>query len=144
MLLLSTSSALPPITSAGIDKNTNQQLSRNVWTYLTNWAVRSGYPGTVLSSNSLVVDGSGTVQISAQVNWTGNDFDDPRGFRVLLDGSVIWTVTTSADGPISGVRQQQVSAGQRLTMQAYSDRLITGNRVVAGGSSNTFLYYQNA
>src|SRR5699024_4334670 len=53
---------------SGITKTGNQSIPEKTWTLITGWAARSGYPGTVITSNGIQVP-AGTYTISGQVQW---------------------------------------------------------------------------
>ena len=92
---------LPPTakTPMGMNKNGNQTLENKVWTDITNWTIRSGFPGTVITNNGLVVAEAQRANISVNLNYlfpsnSGNGMVGiHNAIRIVINGSVVKETT---------------------------------------------------
>lgn len=73
---------------SGITKSGNQSLPKKVWTTVTGWAVRSGYPRTVITNNGIQVP-AGTYKITGQLRWLQPYGGQARGVRVVHNGTAV-------------------------------------------------------
>jgi len=62
---------VPALLPSGMTKNGVQALGNTNRQRITGWAVRSGYPATVINFDRIQIVGSGQVNVFAQVNFSG-------------------------------------------------------------------------
>lgn len=123
------------MSSMGMDKNGTQVLTpNNVWIKVATFTVRSGYPATVITSDSLQLNTGGTGTLRYNVTFglaAGQQMRVMRG-ATILDGPVsAGSVRTS--GSIS------VTAGDLIELWANAQG--SGFSQVASGAANTFLEF---
>lgn len=126
------------MSSMGMDKSGNQTLANaSTWEKLTSFTVRSGYPSTVITNSTLVMNDTTTGTLRYRI-----DFDSVSGtqrVRVVLNGTTIVgaqanrAVTTT----VTGVA---VNNGDTLELQGFASGSSTFREVLAG-SANTFLEF---
>ncbi|WP_241997271.1 hypothetical protein [Rhodococcus sp. SMB37] len=113
-----------------MDKSGSQATTQNTWNKLTGFVVRPGYPDTVISDSTLVMNapGVGDIAFSGTVQLTG----DVQQFRVVRNGSEVLGSPANQDaiGTVPGV---SVSAGDTLELQYQTNSLFTQRRNVTGG-----------
>lgn len=116
--------------SMGMDKSGSHTTGQNSWVKLTGFVVRSGYPSTVISDNTLVLSesGVGNIAFTVSVQLTG----DTQQARVVRNGSEVLgsVVNQGVVGTVPGVT---VSAGDTLELQFYTNSAFTQRRTVNGG-----------
>ncbi|WP_156042316.1 hypothetical protein [Rhodococcus sp. UNC363MFTsu5.1] len=120
----------------GMDKSgASQTIGANVWTLLTTWVVRSGYPDTVISSNALrptagdyYFDAKVAIntarQLRARIVRNGSEV-----LATVDSGTSVTSVTVSTASPVT------ISSGDLITVEANP----TAGRDVISGASNTYL-----
>lgn len=129
------------LSSMRIVKSGNQSLSQNTSTVVAPMVPDSSFPGTMLQGTSGVrANIAGEWQVAAQCTW--NTPDDGRTFRLLKNGVAVASTTTPNFGAtaiqaVSAARVPVVE-GDVLTIDARSDAINSGDRVVKGGEG-TFL-----
>lgn len=127
---------------SGITKTGQQELPDSTWTTITGWAVRSGYPDTVIESNGIRVP-AGTYTINAQTYWDRVTSLRTCGVRVTLDGTPIPGLEHSeaSNDRIRAVTDT-VTIGEGLVqIQGYSEGLGSYRRVNA---TDTWLTIERA
>lgn len=124
------------MSSMGMDKSGTQTLALSTWVKLTTFTVRSGYPGTVITNNALVMDITGT----GQIRWRGSYTSDGLGtqqFRVVKNGvTVLGTVNVNTIGTIAS---ESVVPGDTLELQGFAST--NGWNTVEAGAANTWLEF---
>lgn len=125
------------MSSMGMDKSGTQTLAAGVWTKLTPMVVRSGYPATVLTSDTLVIDVTGVGDIRFKGTFSTTGFT--QQFRVVKNGTTVLgsAANTGVTTTISGV---SMAAGDTLELQGFASSA-GGWSNVNGGSTSTFLEY---
>lgn len=128
------------LASAGMDKSGTQTLDRNVDTKVTGWTPRSGYAGTTIATDGIVVTGSGTVTVHAQVQWGGGNSVAASQLRILRNGVEAAVFTSSGShNSLAGSASLALTQGDVLTFHALRDHSITNYRTVQAGG--TFMYF---
>jgi len=136
-----------PVNAGGMDKNaTTQNGTLSTWTKVIGWNVRSGYSSTI-SSDSLVVGATGTVNIAAQVDY--NYEYGTHQCRVKNNGTVILTSAQNnypsvgsgnTSGAVAVTGSVSVTAGDLLTLEFYTDTSFSGADGITTGVT-TYLTY---
>lgn len=126
---------------ARMNKTATQSLSGSTWTKVTGWSADGSYPSTVISDNSLLVAGSGTMVIHAQVTFAGpGTTANLKGCQVKVNGSVVATFSGTASSAVwGGTQSVTLNNGDLVVMEAYHGSATGSNRVVQ--ESGTYLYY---
>lgn len=120
--------------SMGMDKSGTQALPLSTWTKITSWTVRTGYPSTVITSDTLAINAAGGGNIRFRGAYTA--VLGTQQFRVVRNGS---TVLGSAanQGVTTTINSITVSPGDTLELQGFASS--NGWNVVNSGAANTFL-----
>jgi hypothetical protein len=119
-----------------MDKSGTQSIgSVGVWVKLTTFTVRSGYPSTVITNHTLVMDITGTGDI--EFKGTFSSTFGTMQFRVVKNGTTVLgtPANTGVVGTITGV---SVVPGDTLELQAFTGSF-TGT--VNAGATNTYLQF---
>lgn len=121
----------------GMDKSGSYTPPANSTTKVTGWVERSGYPGTVISNDELVVnaDGNITVQLFGNRSSYGQTSDQ---FYIYKNGSQVATGGTlqfNADQSFSWTGA--VVAGDRIAFYYKNGSFVAGRNLDAG----SYLYY---
>lgn len=125
------------MSSMGMDKSGNQTLALNTWVKLLTFTVRSGYPGTVITGDALVMNITGT----GQIRWRGSFTADGLGtqqFRVVKNGVTVLGTATNTN-VIGTIASHAVVPGDTLELQGFAST--NSWNVVEGGAANTFLEF---
>lgn len=125
----------PKPTPMGMDKSGIHSLSNTVVIKVTGWVARSGFPATVITSDSMVVDVSGTISITGKMKMT------------LNAGTQQWYIYRNAalvGGPyannVENTMSLAVTAGDTIEMRARgTDSSVTNRRVQP--APDTYLYF---
>ncbi len=121
---------------AGIVKSGTQSLpSSNTWHQVTGWVVDSAYPDTTLSSNAIVVDGSGSAVLSAAVAWSTANGN--RQCRIKVNGTVVATSAVTTGTPTISDFETELEPGDLVTLEAHTTTVFSAYRTIA--VSGTFL-----
>lgn len=125
--------------SMGMDKSGSQTISSNVWTKLTDFTVRAGFPDTIISNSTLVMSDSsvGNIHFRGTFTSAGNT----QQFRVVRNGTEVLGSVAST-GVTATISNQTVSAGDTLELQAFTDTGFTFRRTISGGNTATFLEFE--
>ena len=67
---------ITPFIPMGMDKSGTFSSPANTTTKVTGWVERSGFPGTVIVSDALVVNGTGNITVQCQVTRSGSQSGD--------------------------------------------------------------------
>src|SRR5690242_4415646 len=70
-------------------------------TMITPMAADASYPGTVVTGNQLVVNASGTVNITGNVQISANSFNTTETGAIFKNGTQLTSGTTSGTGGIA-------------------------------------------
>lgn len=96
-----------PFIPMGMNKSGTFSAPKNATTKVTGWVERSGYPGTVISNDALVVNGDGNISVSCQVTRSGTEYTDQvaiykNGVQVAISNESTFanTRTTSWTGNV--------------------------------------------
>ncbi|WP_280333107.1 hypothetical protein [Nocardia wallacei] len=118
--------------------------SSTSYTKVTGWAAdTTGYPGSTVSSDELVIQSSSTgITIAASVVWTGSSFTRQITMRLLQNGTVIAT-GSAASIPVSPgtgtatvtATNVTVTAGDVIRLEAIRD-FGTGNPTATTNSAS--------
>lgn len=124
------------MSSMGMDKSGTQSISGSTWTKITSWTVRTGFPSTVITNNTLVMDQTALYEI----NWRGGFVSNlaSQRFRVVLNGSTIISGETT-NNTVGQIASQSLSNGDTLELQAFSGGIFGNTLVVQQGSTITYL-----
>jgi hypothetical protein len=137
--------AAPAFSPMGMDKSGTFSVTSNTTALVTGWAARSGYPGTVITSNALVSDGPSNVTVHCKVTLTGAWGNSTAlTLRVLKNGTQIASTTIPFNGTtvtFSPIATSLVS-GDTISLQYTCPFGASGT--VQSGSTNTYLYYDAA
>jgi len=108
---------------------------------LTGWTANSSYPATDIVSNALVVDNSGTVNITSAADVSMNTFVGTVTFYIYHNGSSIKSASTSSTGSVSlSTTGVSVSAGDTIAMYCNGGTYYDGV-TIASGSSTTYVEF---
>lgn len=119
--------------SMGMDKSGNQTLALGVWVKLTTWTVRSGYPSTVITNNTLVMNTNGTGDIRYRGTFTGTL--GTQQVRVVKNGTTVLGTANAAT--TTTISAQSLLNGDTLELQGFAST--SGFSDISGGAANTFL-----
>lgn len=126
--------------SSGMDKSSNQTISINTWVPITSWAIRSGYPETVIVTNGIEVPNGVEVSISGQLTYNYQDSFSGNGMRmrVMAGANQIGSVgSTAGNGTVAALTpftwKNETGSPQLVTVQGYSTSSSFGRNVIVGG-----------
>ncbi|MDV6274111.1 hypothetical protein R3Q06_11425 [Rhodococcus erythropolis] len=134
-----TSLARPPVVVAdnfvlqSMTKNGDQTLASTTWTEIGPWTVGSN---STVSGNALLIHGSGTATIEVGSEWSTSG--TTKNWRVLKNGTVIWTKGQGTGTPLTDSFSLTVADGDLLTCEGWVNSGVSGNRIVKSGA-NTYL-----
>src|SRR5688572_596614 len=121
----------------GMDKSGTQTLPAGVWTKLVSFTVRSGYPSTNITNNTLVMDTTGSGDLRFRGGFVSTAFT--QQFRVVKNGTTV--VGSAANtGVTTTIAGQSIVPGDTFELQGFASQG-GGFSDVAGGAANTFLEY---
>lgn len=125
------------MSSMGMDKSGTQTLaSVNTWIKLVTFTVRSGYPSTVITNSTLVMN----VAALGNIRFLGT-FTFASGtqqFRVVKNGSTVLGSPANT-GVTTTISAQTVASGDTLELQAFASAAFANT--VAAGAASTFLEF---
>lgn len=125
-----------PYINQGMEKSGNSSSVYNVWTTITGWVIRSGYPGTVITSNGLFVPAGTKVNLYAQT-YRGNAHSGSQT-RILANGSVIATGTDPSIACIVSLSNYIPVTDEILTIQATATSTLSNRDIVISGPNSYF------
>ena len=133
-----------------MNKNGNQQLPYNTWTDITNFVARSGFSGTVISGNGLVVGQDQRAKISVRLALVGGIWVNySSAVKILVNGAVVKT-SSSSKTTLNGSHTLDVKAGDVIKIQAWTKfySLFFGIRnnlsVTLSGGANSYVSFAKA
>lgn len=120
--------------SMGMDKSGTQVVPLSTWTKITGWTVRSGYPSTVITSDTLAINatGGGNIRFRGQFNAALGT----QQFRVVRNGTTVLGSPANASVTTT-INSITVSPGDTLELQGFAST--NGWNTVSAGSEVTFL-----
>lgn len=118
----------------GMDKSGNQTVSTNVWTLVTGWTIRSGYPDTVITSDGLLIPSGITVNIAAQTYRGGSHAGNQT--RIKANGTVIATGAGGTREAGVSLASYTPSVDTLITVEAMATSGLTDRDVVSGGTNS--------
>ncbi|QIX48955.1 MULTISPECIES: hypothetical protein [Rhodococcus] len=132
---------VPPFPPSGMNKSGNYTLpSTNTWHTMPTWAIRSGYPDTVIVTNGIEVPAGVEVMVAGQLTFGYTDSFSGNGMRmrVMAGATQIGAVAgTPGNGSVAALTQftwkNETGATQLLTVQGYSTSSSFGRNIVQGG-----------
>lgn len=124
-----------------MNKSGTQSISASTMTKVTGWTADAGYPSTAITSDGLVVTGSGTMVIHAQVVFAGaGTTANTKGCQIKVNSTVVATFTgTTSTATWGGTQSIALANGDVITMEATHSSATASNRVVQ--ASGTYLYF---
>lgn len=119
---------------SGMTKNGSQALNSSYAT-ITSWiADTTNYPGSTVSSNGVVAQGTKTATLTANIPYTGG-FSQTTTVRIQVNGTTV--VTGSGNGADNGTAtattNTPITAGDVVTVQGTSSGV--GTTTVSSGTS---------
>ncbi|QII01076.1 hypothetical protein BH92_15405 [Rhodococcoides fascians A21d2] len=133
-----------------MNKNGNQTLPYDTWQDITGWVARSGFTGTVISNNGLVVGQDQRAKISVRLALVGGIWVNySSAVRILVNGAVVKT-SSSSTTTLSGSHTLDVKAGDVIKIQAWTKfySLVFGFRnnlsVTLSGGANSYVSFAKA
>jgi len=123
-----------PLINMGMDKSGNQTVSTNVWTLVTGWTIRSGYPDTVITSDGLLIPSGITVNIAAQTYRGGSHAGNQT--RIKANGTVIATGAGGTREAGVSLASYTPSVDTLITVEAMATSGLTDRDVVSGGTNS--------
>lgn len=129
---LPTETAAPAVlVPMGLDKAADLAIPQSVWTQLSGWDNRNGFPDTVPSGNGMKMTGSGNITVTGRFDYGGTMYFESFGFRFLKNGTVFYTVNSTGSSYKSGTSPTTaVVANDILTVEGYCANSSAGNRTV--------------
>lgn len=119
--------------TVSMTKNGDQQLAASTWTQVGPWTAGSN---TTVSGNALRVNGSGNATIQVGSEWPTST--SVKDWRVLKNGTVVWTKGSGTGLTLADTFALAVVDGDLLTCEAWNSSGVAGNRIVKTGA-NTYL-----
>lgn len=120
--------------SMGMDKSGTQALGTGTWVKITGWVVRTGYPSTVITSNTLAINAAGGGNVRFRGAYTATL--GTQQFRVVKNGSTVLGSAANA-GVTTTINSITLANGDTLELQGFASS--AGWDVVNPGAANTFL-----
>lgn len=114
-------------------KNGDQQLAASTWAEVGPWTAGSN---TTVTGNALRVNGSGNATIQVGSEWPTST--SVKDWRVLKNGTVVWTKGSGTGLTLADTFALAVVDGDLLTCEAWNSSGVAGNRIVKTGA-NTYL-----
>lgn len=126
---------------SGMNKSGNYTLpSTNTWHTVPTWAIRSGYPDTIIAGNGIEVPAGAEVTIAGQLTFGYSDSFSGNGMRmrVMAGSTQIGAVAgTPGNGTVAALTpftwKNETGATQLITVQGYSTSSSFGRNIVQGG-----------
>lgn len=126
----------------GVDKSGTQDPGRDVYTMVTGWVPRSGFPGTVESGGKLIVVGSKATTIYAQVTFNTGVFLITKGCRIVVNGNVVATAQSNGQNKVYSVNYATtLHEGDEVWLEAAHAATTASERNILAGATNTYLYW---
>ena len=119
--------------TVSMTKNGDQQLAASTWTEVGPWAAGSN---STVTGNALRVNGSGNATIQVGSEWPTST--SVKDWRVLKNGTVVWTKGSGTGLTLADTFALTVVDGDLLTCEGWNSSGVTANRIVKTGA-NTYL-----
>ena len=133
VLMVMGSGQLPP-SSQKMNKSGSMSPSASTPTIVPTWTADAGYPATTITSNALVVDRPGTVNVTARMAISGNSFASTITGYIYLNGAQIKSATLATTGTITlDTAGVTVAAGDTIDMRVAAS-FGSGNTMAAAGT----------
>lgn len=133
-----------------MNKNGNQQLPYDTWQDITGWVARSGFTGTVIANNGLVVGQAQRAKISVRIALVGGIWVNySSAVRILVNGAVVKT-SSSATTTLSGSHTLDLKPGDVIKIQVWTKfySMVFGIRnnlsVTLSGGANSYVSFAKA
>lgn len=123
----------------GLDKSGTQAIGQSVWTKVTGFVARAGYPDTNLVNDSCHMTGgpvTGTVTFRGQLAAALNT----RQFQAGINGTLIDTPVN--EDTTATVPNVTLGPDDELELWVFCSQLI--GRTVNAGSTTTYIYFEPA
>ncbi|WP_148222533.1 hypothetical protein [Rhodococcus opacus] len=101
----------------GMDKSGDFYFENFPWTKVPGWTVRSGYPNTVITSDGIVVSGSGAVTIRFRVIRVSSTGLSDIPTRIMVNGVVLGAVEYFDNDTTEKTRNTTLNNGDVITME---------------------------
>jgi hypothetical protein len=119
--------------TVSMTKNGDQQLAASTWAEVGPWTAGSN---STVTGNALRVNGSGNATIQVGSEWPTST--SVKDWRVLKNGTVVWTKGSGTGLTLADTFALAVVDGDLLTCEAWNSSGVTANRIVKTGA-NTYL-----
>lgn len=127
--------------ASGMNKSGNYTLpSTNTWHTIPTWAVRSGFPDTVITSNGIQVPDQAEISFAGQLTFGYQDSLSGNGMRMrVMAGStqIGATAGTAGNGTVAALTpftwKNETGATQLVTVQGYTTSASFSRNVVQSG-----------
>lgn len=119
--------------TVSMTKSGDQQLAASTWTEVASWTAGSN---STVSGNALRVNGSGNATIQVGSEWPTST--SVKDWRVLKNGTVVWTKGSGTGLTLADTFALAVVDGDLLTCEAWNSSGVAANRIVKTGA-NTYL-----
>lgn len=132
--------AIHAITPAGMDKSGDQTISAGVWTKVTGWTVRSGYSGTVITSDGIQISGGGpSALVFSGTNGYAYNGRQIRIVRTPSGGSSSVIITgpvnsSGTDKSLSASGTVTLANADNITVEYFVDSSFNANTTLKAGS----------
>lgn len=119
--------------TVSMTKNGDEQLAASTWTEVGPWTAGSN---STVTGNALRVNGSGNATIQVGSEWPTST--SVKDWRVLKNGTVVWTKGSGTGLTLADTFALTVVDGDLLTCEGWNSSGVTANRIVKTGA-NTYL-----
>lgn len=119
--------------TVSMTKNGDEQLAASTWTEVGPWTAGSN---STVTGNALRVNGSGNATIQVGSEWPTST--SVKDWRVLKNGTVVWTKGSGTGLTLADTFALAVVDGDLLTCEGWNSSGVTANRIVKTGA-NTYL-----
>ncbi|OZE25666.1 hypothetical protein CH262_12480 [Rhodococcus sp. 05-2255-1e] len=112
------------ITPMGMNKNNAQTLANKTWTDITSWVVRSGFAGTVIANDGLVVAQPMRANISVVLSYarpSGTYVAQSTSTRILINGVIAKESAIEGTGTSKVGLTIDVKAGDVIKVQGWTN-----------------------
>ena len=133
----------PSIVGMGMDKSGTHSVSSSQTNQpVVTWTTRSGYPSTVITSNTLVASGAGNVTAQCRVTLSASWFSGTSlQFDVTKNGVSIGTMLIPFGSAVGTFTPIPASLTNGDTIGLIYTAPFGGSGTINGGSTSTYLYY---
>lgn len=130
---VASASIVPVFSQVSMTKNGDQQLAASTWAEVASWTAGSN---STVTGNALRVNGSGNATIQVGSEWPTST--SVKDWRVLKNGTVVWTKGSGTGLTLADTFALAVVDGDLLTCEGWNSSGVTANRIVKTGA-NTYL-----